>query len=163
MPTKKRKWSENYMQYGFTFATKSDGTQYPQCRLYNIKLSNSSLESAKLPQHFTKVYGTGKYKDTTLNQFKQKRARFDANATIKSYGFVPVDKPILTASYEVAYLIAKQGEPHIIGETLVKPAAMQLAKVMLGKETEHKLSFVPLSNDAIKRRINDISEDILSQ
>ena len=74
-----------------------------------------------------------------------------------------MDKPILMASYELAYLIAKQGKSHIIGETLVKPAAMQLAKVMLGKEAENKLSFVPLSNDIVKSRINDIGEDILSQ
>ena len=33
----------------------------------------------------------------------KKRARFDAHARITSYGFVPVDNPILTASYEVAY------------------------------------------------------------
>ena len=163
MSTKKGKWSENYVQYGFSYATKIDGTQYPQCMLCNVKLSNSSLAPAKLREHFTKVHGTGKYKDNTLNQFKQKRARFDANANITSYDFVPVDKPILTASYEVAYLIAKQGKLHIIGETLVKPATMQLTKIMLGKETENKLSLVPLSNDVVKSRINDIGEDVLSQ
>ena len=52
------------------------------------------------------------------------RARFDAHASITSYGFVPVDKPILIASYEVAYLIGKHRKPHTIGETLVKPAAL---------------------------------------
>ena len=108
--------------------------------LCNVKLSNSSLTLAKLREHFTKVHGTGKYKDTTLNQFKQKRARFDTNATITSYGFVPVDKPILTASYKGAYLIVKQGKPHIIGETLVKPVAMQLVKILLGKKL--KTSFL---------------------
>ena len=36
--------------------------------LCNVKLSNSSLASVKLREHFTKVHGTGKYKDTTLNQ-----------------------------------------------------------------------------------------------
>ena len=74
-----------------------------------------------------------------------------------------MDKPILTASYEVAYLIAKQGKSHIIGETLVKPPAMQLAKIMLGKEAKSKLSIVPLSNDVVKSQINDIGEDIFSQ
>ena len=98
----------------------------------------------------------------TLNHFKLKRARFHANANITSYGFVPVDKPILTASYEVAYLIAKQGKPHIIDKTLVKPAAMQLAKIILGKEAENKLSLVPLSNDVVKNQINDIGEEILN-
>ena len=129
----------------------------------HAKLSNSSLAPPKLPEHFTKVYGTGKYKDTTLIQFEQKRARFNANATITSCGFVSVDKPILTASYEVAYLIAKQGKPHIIGETLVKPGVMQLAKILLGKEVKNKLSLVPLSNDVVKSRINDIGKDIFSQ
>ena len=163
MPAKKRKWSENYAQYGFTCATKGDGTRYPRCMLCNVKLSNSSLAPAKLRKHYTKVHDTGKYKDTTLTQFKQKRARFNANATITSCGFVSVDKPILTASYEVAYLIAKQGKPHIIGETVVKPGVMQLAKIMLGKEVENKLFLVPLSNDVVKSRINDIGEDIFSQ
>ena len=92
--------------------------------LCNNKLSNSSLAPAKLREHFAKVHGTGKYAGTTHDQFKQKRARFDAHASITSYGFVPVDIPILTASYEVAYLIGKHGKPHTIGETLVKPAAL---------------------------------------
>ena len=118
--------------------------------LCNFKLSNSSPVPAKLQEYFTKVHSTGKYKDTTLTHFKQRRARFDANATLTSYGFVSVDKPILTMSYEVAYLIAKQGKPHIIGETLVRPAAMQLAKIMLGKEAENKLFLVPLSNDIVR-------------
>ena len=95
------------MQYGFTRVTESDGTQRPQCMLCNNKLSNSSLAPAKLREHFAKVHGSGKYADTTHDQFKQKRARFDAHASITSHGFVPVDKPILTASYEVAYLIGK--------------------------------------------------------
>ena len=89
--------------------------------------------------------------------------RFDANTIITSYGFIPVDKPILTALYEVAYLIAKQGKLHTINETLVNPAAMQLVKIMLEKEAENKLFLVLLSNDIVKSRINDISEDILSQ
>ena len=131
--------------------------------LCNVKLSNSSRAPAILREHFTKVHGIGKYKDATFTQFKQKRARFDANAAITPYGFVPVDKPILTASYEVAYLIAKQGKPHIIGETVVNLVAMQLAKIMLEKEAENKLSLVPLSNDVFKSQVNDIGEDIFSQ
>ena len=89
--------------------------------LCNNKLSNSSLAPAKLREHFAKVYGTRKYAGTTHDQFKQKKVRFDAHASITSYGFVPVDEPILTASYEVVYLIGKHGKPHTIGEPLVKP------------------------------------------
>ena len=56
-----------------------------------------------------------------------------------SYGFVPVDKAILTASYEVAYLIGKHGKPHTIGETLVKPAALRMANIMLGTAAKNSL------------------------
>ena len=156
MSAKKRKWSENYVQYGFTCVTESDGTQRPQCMLCNSKSSSSSLAPAKLREHFAKVHGTGKYAGTH-DQFKQKRARFDVHASITSYGFVPVDKPILTASYEVANLIGKDGKPHTIGKTLVKLAALRMAKIMLGTAAKDKLSLVPLSNDIVKNRIDDIS------
>ena len=56
--------------------------------------------------------------------FKIKRARFDENAILPVFGFVLIDIPILTASYKVAYLIAKQRKLHTIGEKLVKPAVL---------------------------------------
>lgn len=129
----------------------------------NSKLSNSSLVPAKLKEHFLKLHGDGKYKNTNLAEFKMKRVRFDEKATLPVYGFIPIDKPILTASYEVAYLIAKHGKPHTIGETLVKPAALKMANIMLGKAAESKLSQIPLSNDIISSRIDDMSNDILAQ
>ena len=143
MSCKKRKWSDEYVQYGFTYIKESDGTQRPQCMICNILLSNSSLAPAKLKEHFKRHHGDGKYKDTTLAEFKVKRARFEER-TLPSLGFVPIDKPILTASYEVAYLIATQCKPHTIGETLIKPAALKMAKIMLGKAAEDKFSLIPL-------------------
>ena len=163
MSSKKRKWSDEYVQYGFTCITERDGSQRPQCMICNANLSNSSLAPAKLREHFLKVRGDGKYKNTTLAEFKEKRARFDKEATLPVLGFVPIDQPVLTASYEVAYLIAKQGKPHTIGETLVKPAALKMANIMLGKAAENRLSQIPLSNDTIRSRISDISNDILTQ
>ncbi|KAF2360423.1 hypothetical protein FHG87_008822 [Trinorchestia longiramus] len=92
-----------------------------------------------------------------------KRARFDEKATLPVLGFVTINKSILTASYEVAYLIAKQGKPLTIGETLVKPAVLKMANIMLGEETEVKLSQIPLSNGTISDTIEDMSKDILAQ
>jgi hypothetical protein len=92
-----------------------------------------------------------------------KRVRFDDRATLLVLGFIPIDKPILTASYEGAYLIAMQGKPHTIGETLVKSAALKMANIMLGKAAEANFSQIPLSNDTISSRIDDMSDDILAQ
>ena len=163
MPSKKRKWSEEYVQYGFTCIKECDGSQRPQCMICDARLSNSSLAPAKLKEHFQKMHGNGKYKNTTLAEFKTKRARYDEKATLPVFGFVPMEKPILTASYEVAYLIAKQGKPHTIGEKLVKPAALKMVNIMLGKTAENKLSQIPLSNDTISNRIKNLSDDILAQ
>ena len=90
-------------------------------------------------------------------------ARYDEKSALPVFGFVPVDKPILTASYELAYLIAKQGKPHIIGEKLAKPAALKMANIMLGKAAENKLSQIPLSNGTVSNRIDKMSDDILAQ
>lgn len=92
-----------------------------------------------------------------------KRASFDERATLPALGFVPVNKPILTASYEVAYLMAKQGKPHTIGETLIRPEALKMANLILATAAEGKLSQIPLSNDTISDRIECMSKDILAQ
>ena len=76
------------------------------------------------------MHGDGKYKNATLAEFKIKRARYDEKATLPVFGFVPIDKPILTASYEIVY---QQGKPHTIGKKLVKSAALKMANIMLGK------------------------------
>ena len=92
-----------------------------------------------------------------------KRARFDEHATLPVFGFVLIDKSILTTSYEVAHLIAKQSKPHTIGEKLVKAAALKMANIMLGKAAENKLSRISFSNDTISNRINKISDNMLAQ
>ena len=163
MSKKTRKWSDEYVQYGFMYITEPDGSLRPQCTICDAKLSNSSLAPAKLKEHFLKMNGDGKYKNITLAEFKIKRARYDKKIILPVLGFVPIDKPILTVSYEVAYLIAKQSKPHTIEEKLVKPAALKMANIMLGKAAENKLSEIPLSNDNISYRIDKKSDDILAQ
>ena len=101
-----------YVQYGFTCITESDGIQRPQCMICYAKLINSSLAPTKLKEHFLKVHGDGQYKNTTLAEFKMTRAKFDEKATLAVFGFVPIDKPILTASHEVAYLLQNKANPH---------------------------------------------------
>ena len=86
--------------------------------------------------------------------FKIKRARFDENAILPVFGFVLIDIPILTAPYEVAYLIAKQGKLHTIGEKLVKSAVLKKANIIFAKAAKNKSSQIlflmaPLSTKLI--------------
>ena len=94
---------------------------------------------------------------------KIKRIRFDQSGTLEKHEFSPTDKPLLHASYKVAFLCARKNKSHTVAEELVKTCAMEMAKSLLGVEAEKMLSLVPLSNDIISSRIRDMSEDILQQ
>lgn len=95
--------------------------------------------------------------------FRAKKARFEKAGTLPKLGIVPTQKPCLEASFKVAYHIAKQKKPHTIGETLVKPCALDMVELVCGLEQRKKIEAVPLSNDVIHSRIVDISSNILKQ
>ena len=89
--------------------------------LGKVKLSNSSLAPAKLREHFTKVHGTGKYKDTTLTQFKQKRTRFDAMLPLHFVVLFQWINGFSRRRMKWHTLIAKHGKPHIMVVVVVLP------------------------------------------
>ncbi|XP_076352730.1 protein FAM200C-like [Tachypleus tridentatus] len=160
--SKKRKWNDEYVKFGFTCTTEKDGTQRPQCILCSTLFSNANLKPSKLDEHFKNKHG-GRDAGNDIVTLRVKRARFDQVGTLPTYGFSPTEKLLLRASYEVAYQIAKSKKPHTIGEELIKPCALEMAKIVLGKEAEKKLQQVSLSNDVIHNRIIDMSVDILEQ
>ncbi len=54
----------------------------------------------------------------------------------------------------------KQKKPHTIGETLIKPCTLKMVKRVLGDASERKIQQISLSNDTVKGRINEMSDDI---
>ncbi len=67
---------------------------------------------------------------------------------------------VVEASYEVALEIVKQKKPHTIGETIIKSCALKMVKRVLGDASERKIQQIFLSNDTVKRRINEMPDDI---
>jgi hypothetical protein len=67
------------------------------------------------------------------------------------------EKPLSEASYKVAYLIAKNKKPHTISENLIKPCALQMVEVVLGKQQRKQTVAIPLSNNVISSRVLDMS------
>ena len=57
----------------------------------------------------------------------------------------------------------KHKKSHTIGETLIKPCALNTVKLILGETSAKKIQHVSLSNDTIKRRISLISTDVKQQ
>lgn len=131
--SKKRKWNDEYVKFGFTCATEKVGTHCPRCIPCSTLFSNPNLKPSKLDEHFKNKHG-GREAGTDIVTIRAKRALFEQVGTLTTYVFSPIEKPLLRASYEVAHQIAKSKKPHIIGEELIKPCAFEMAKIVLGKE-----------------------------
>ena len=93
----------------------------------------------------------------------QKKARYEVSGTLDKYGYIPTEKPLLVASYKIAYRIAKQKKPHSIAETQIKPCALEMTEMVCGSDQRRKREGIPMSNNVVKSRIDDISENILKQ
>lgn len=159
--SKKRKYDENYVSYGFCCMKESDGTEKPQCFLCGKVLANASMKPAKLIEHLKSLHPENASKD--LDYFTKKKAQFSKSGTLPKLGFSTPKKPLVEASYKVAYRIAKSKKPHNIGETLIKPCALEMVELVCGLEQRKKLEAIPLSNDVIHSRIVEISCNILKQ
>ena len=69
----------------------------------------------------------------------------------------------LVASYKVAHLLAKRKKAHTDAESVIAPSVSIIVETMLGSDAADTVSKVPLSNDTISRRIEDLSSDINDQ
>ena len=67
------------------------------------------------------------------------------------------------ASFAVAWKIARAKAPHTAGENLIKPASVEMARIMCGDAVANKFEIVSLLNDTMKRRIKELSRNILQQ
>ena len=101
-------------------------------------------------------------KDRDCNYFKRlgENAKKQLDKTEKQY---QQSVGIVTASYEIAVLVAKNKKPHTIAEELIMPAAKVLVKHVIGDEAVSKLNSVSVSNNTIQLRITEMSTDIKEQ
>ena len=127
---KKRKWNDEYVRYGFTALLDNRGeSDRPQCMTYHLIMCNSNLKPARLKEHQAKHPAT-EHEQT----FQAKRARYDQRGTLLQLGFKPMQKPLLRASYEVAYQCIQVKAAHSTAENLIKPCAIRMVELVLGKE-----------------------------
>ncbi|KAL6046540.1 hypothetical protein STEG23_018200 [Scotinomys teguina] len=158
---KKRRYSEDFLQYGFT-SKLTAGIEKPQCVICGDVLSAESMKPNKLKRHFDSKHLSFAGKDITYFRSKAdelKRARPDTGGVkYPRQNVIAVE-----ASYLVALRIARTMKPHTFAEDLLLPVAKDGVRVMIGDEFVTRLNTVSLSNDTVRRRIDDMSVDILSQ
>lgn len=63
----------------------------------------------------------------------------------------------------VSHRIAQIGKAHTIAETLIKPCVTDIVSCMLDEKLVKKINTIPLFNDIVSRRINDLSTKIKSE
>ncbi|XP_048351811.1 protein ZBED8-like [Sphaerodactylus townsendi] len=157
---KKRKFREDFLQYGFTSIITA-GIEKPQCVICCKVLSAESMKPNKLKRHFDSKHSNFAGKDTNDCRSKAdglKKARLDTGGKFHKQNIAAVE-----ASYLVALRIARAMKPHTIAKDLLLPGAKDIVRVMIGDEFVMKLSAISLSNDTVRRRIDDMSADILDQ
>ena len=151
-------WDDSYVQYGFTKVIGCEKLGNAQCTLGNTILGNNSLKPSKLKRHKELTH---KDNMDSIETFKAKRTRYDMRRMLLSLGCCLTSQPLLRASYEVFLIITKA--PHSAGEKLIKPSAVKMVQIILGRNEAKRIDSVSLSDDTVNNRIADIANDILRQ
>lgn len=151
-----RKYQENYLSFGFA-STLNEDPPRPQCVICGEKLSNEAMVPSKLKRHLTTKHKFAA--DKPLEYFKRILSGETMQAKVFTKQKSIADKA-QEASYAVAELVAKKMKSHTTAETLVKPACLDIVKIMFGEEFEKQVSKIPLSNNTISHRIKEMSEDV---
>ncbi|KAJ8394211.1 hypothetical protein AAFF_G00047940 [Aldrovandia affinis] len=100
--------------------------------------------------------------DMNTDFFQRKLAEFKASQG-KLKAATEMSTNSLHASYEISLLVAKAKKPYSVAEELILPAAVKLAERMADKKAADAIKTVPLSNDTVCRRIDEMAGDIVEQ
>ena len=158
----RRKYSSEYLSLGFT-SVGPDDNPLPVCVLCSEVLANEALKPCKLRRHLETKHGQYSSKprfffENKLKEYMSRKKTIESTCVTGSENAKAVE-----VSYRVAKLIAKTGKPHTIGEDLILPAAKEMVGVMIGEKAAKQLNLISLSDNTVKRRIDDMAEDVLKQ
>ncbi|XP_063284219.1 zinc finger BED domain-containing protein 5-like [Pelobates fuscus] len=154
-----RKYDSDYLKFGFTW-NGDKGDPRPQCVICGEILANESMRSNKLLRHIETKHAH--FKNKPLNFFKSKQKIFNTSKNMLSH-FTSINEKAMHASYLISLRIAKSGKPHNIGESLVLPAIKDAVGVMFGEKSLKEVELIPVSNNTVKRRIDEMSEWVEDQ
>ena len=160
MSARKRKYSDDFLKWGFTGIVDA-GVERPQCVVCLQVLAHESMKPTKLQRHLETKHPA--LKDKSIDLFKAKvdgakSRRLDSSGLFQNKNLAAIE-----ASYTDALRIAQAKKPHTIAENLIFRCIKDIVRLMIGPEAVNKLSPLSVSNNTVKRRIADMSEDILCQ
>ncbi|XP_077301694.1 protein FAM200B-like [Arctopsyche grandis] len=108
----------------------------PMCLLCSKVLASHSMRPVKLKRHLETLHS--EYVEKPIEFFQRKLDEINIQKqTLKK--ILSVTPNALLASYHVSYRIAKCEKAHIIGQTLLLPAAVDMVRIMFGESYTKQL------------------------
>ena len=160
MAARKRSYQDAFIKLGFT-SIRHQSVVKPQCVICTKVLSHENMKPSKLQQHLDSCHSDLKGK--SIEFFRRKESVLKAGKLDSKGHFARQNEALVEASYRIALRISKTKKGHNIGENLIKPCLIEATKLVLGEEQSKKMTSISLSNDTIRSRISEMSDDILQQ
>ena len=155
-----RKYDSEYIKYDSRTLDMTRLEPKTQCVEDAQILSNEALKPSKLQRHLNSKHPEVARKPKEY--FVRKRTSMQRQQGILT-SFTTQSKSASKASYMVAFRIARSKKVFTIAEKLILPCAIDMCREIIAEAAASKLKLVSLSNDTIKRRIAEISDDIECQ
>ena len=152
-----RKYNVTYLEYGFVPHATDESR--PFCLVCIVVLTNEAMKPSRLKAHLLKKHPDKA--NWTISQFQKMKENFEKRRTLPMLAQkanYDIENGLI-ASYKVSKLIAKCSKAHTIGEQLIIPAVTEILSTVFKVDTS-KLRSVPLSNNTMSRRIDEMSDDI---
>ncbi|XP_029642778.1 zinc finger BED domain-containing protein 5-like [Octopus sinensis] len=155
-------YSSDYLS--FAFIPSPQNCQLPMCLLCHQTLTNETIKPSHLKYHFEAKH-SGK-KDKPLSYFLQ--LSFSFKKQIQTFNMLlqetsKQENEGLIASYNIALLVTKSGKSQTIGETLLRPVSEEVLSTVMHEKPDNIMKKIPLSNNTISRRIDEMATDVKHQ
>ncbi|XP_058141430.1 SCAN domain-containing protein 3 [Dasypus novemcinctus] len=154
-----RKYDPSYIEFGFVAVIDGEVLK-PQCIICGDVLANEAMKPSKLKRH---LYSKHKEISSQPKEFFERKSSELKKQPKQVFNVSHINISALRASYKVALPVAKSKTPYTIAETLVKDCIKEVCLEMLGESAAKKVAQVPLSNDTIARRIQELANDMEDQ
>lgn len=155
---KRRQYCAEYIKFGFIENPTNPSS--PLCLLCLKTFSNEAMKPSRLQDHLNKMHPGKKDKNVAYFQDLEKKHNTQPSVAKLFSAAAKQDDDGLRASYNISLLIAQKGKPHNIGEELILPAINEVITTVLHKPAADIIRKIPLSNNSVQRRIDEMAENI---